>query len=188
MNVMVITEDHTYDQQMLKPILREMLASVDKPRANLRFYQNSKRRRGYEKVKSWEFLEQVFDQNRLVHLFLLIVDRDGVLHRRADLDDKETRAANREARVSLLSAHAFQEIEAWILIGQDNLPWPPVEIRNDVDVKERFYYPFVEREGLMVTPGQGRAVLAQRANYIRIKQFCEEVRGLEERVRISLEP
>lgn len=77
------------------------------------------------------------------------------------------------------------EIEVWVLAGH-NLPsdWNWQVIRNEVNPKETYFFPFAEQRNLLDAPGEGRKTLAEEAarRYDRIRQLCpEDIAELEDR-------
>jgi hypothetical protein len=188
MNVLIIPEDFRKDQYVLKPIIEAMLAQAGKPRANVRVCQDPLLG-GVEQALKWERIAEILDRYRaMVHVFLLIVDRDGEPGRRAALDRIENLASeNQPAARLLLAENAWQEIEVWALAGQD-LPgyWSWQDVRNEVHPKETYFLPFAEQRGLINEPGQGRKTLARESarNYRRVRSRCpEDVGALEDRIR-----
>ena len=188
MNVLVIAEDAHNDQHILRPLIRAMLAYIGKPQAKLDV--TSSRPGGVRRATTWNALAEIIDENREVHLFLLIVDRDGVAGRRERLNQLEQRAVtvlNRTDK-TLLAENAWQEIEVWVLAGMTDRPrnWPWRDIRAEAHAKERYFAPYAERRGLSRELGGGRSVLGREAasNYQRIRRICpEDVRALEDRIR-----
>jgi hypothetical protein len=82
-----------------------------------------------------------------VNLFLLCVDRDGEVARKAKLANLEQKAVQFLPNHRLFLAElAWQEIEVWVLAGQD-LPsnWNWKVIREEVNPKEVYFYPFAEQ-------------------------------------------
>jgi hypothetical protein len=187
-NVLVIPEDFTRDQYVLKPIIQAIMETIGKPRANVSVCNNP-RLRGLSQALSWSQLERILDQYRgMVDLFLLCVDRDGDGARRARLDYLEQQASQVLASGrAFLAENAWQEIEVWALAGHDLPPeWKWDEIRAEPHPKERYFAPFVRQRGLQNTLGQGRKTLALEAarRYDRVRQRCpEDVAALEERIR-----
>ncbi|MCK6516289.1 hypothetical protein L6R46_14690 [Myxococcota bacterium] len=125
----------------------------------------------------------------MVHLILIIVDRDGEEGRRARLDFVE-REASPTGKCVLIADLAWQEVEVWVLAGMTDLPkgWRWKEIRAERDPKERFFSPYAAQRGLSQSPYEGRDTLAREAarSYKRVRDLCEEVAALEARVRDRL--
>jgi hypothetical protein len=191
MNVLIIPEDSSNDQHILKPIVKVMLEAAGRPRAKVEIHTVQKPR-GIDQVLRWERISGIIDSYPLVHLFLLIVDRDGEEHRRSRLDSIEHQAAAvLPASRSLLAEHAWQEVEVWALAGCDDLPreWEWGAVRLERDSKEAYFKPYIRRCQLQNEPGSGRRTLGREAGnrYARVCQRCPEVGELETRIRIWID-
>lgn len=188
MNVLVIPEDFRKDQYILKPMIQAILAQVGKPQANVRVCQDPLLG-GIGQALRWERIAEILDRYKgMVHLFLLVVDRDGDPNRRSSLEQLQRQARSRlpNGRV-FLAENAWQEVEVWVLAGHD-LPnaWSWHSIRSEIHPKESYFLPFAGWRGLLDEPGQGRKTLAREAaaRYDRVRQRCpEDVRELEDRIR-----
>ncbi len=186
MRVLVIPEDFRKDQYMLKPIITAMMAALGKPRAKV-IICTDPLLGGISEALKWENIESIIERYPMVDLFLLCVDRDGNRDRATVLNNLETKAATILSPNSLfLAENAWQEIEVWILAGQD-LPkeynWQ--KIRQEIDPKETYFLPFSEQRNLLDTPGEGRKPLAEEAakRYDSIRQLCpEDIVNLETRI------
>jgi hypothetical protein len=197
-NVLVIAEDATYDQHLLLPILRALLAQVGKPRAKVGIYPGvmfpGRRIQGIDAVLRRDLIEAIVSEYRsTVDLFLLCVDRDGEPGRRVALD-----ALEEFARTLLppgkhfVAVNAWQEVEVWVLAGH-KLPrtWRWNEVRAERDPKERYFLPFAETRGFGDAPDRGASKLAAEAarRYRRIRRLCpEDIGALEDRLRKLLNP
>lgn len=187
MNVMIIPEDCTWDGAILKPIVTRMFQSLGR-HANVSVCLEP-RMGGVEEALRWERVAEVIDDYRhQVHLFLLIVDRDGKPGRRKRLDDLEAWANERLAgtRSRLIAENAWQEIEVWLLAAMNDLPkeWKWKAVRAHPHPKEAFFEPYVQRRGLSQRQHGGRVALAEEAakNYKRIRSKCSEIKALEARL------
>ena len=107
-------------------------------------------------------------------IFILCVDRDGDLGRRARLDNIELELGGERV---LFAVNAWEEIDTWALAGLD-LPgeWAWADVRAEVHVKERYFEPLARQREVSNGPGRGRKVLgekaARRIDAIRLK--CHE--------------
>ncbi len=187
LNVLVIPEDFRKDQYILFPIIKKMLDGAGKPNANIQVCRDPLLG-GIAQALNWERVSEIIEMYRMVQLFLLVVDRDGDVNRRASLDFIESRAAMiLGSDRNLLGEHAWQEIEVWALAAQ-TLPggWRWEIVRNEIHPKESYFIPFAESRGLTDEPGEGRKTLGREAsqNYSRIRSLCsEDVVRLENRIR-----
>lgn len=187
MNVLVIPEDFRKDQYMLKPIISSLMKFIGKPKAKVRICQDPLLG-GVSEALKWENIEAIIQQYPMVDLFLLCVDRDGKEHRKEVLVRLEKKATEILGdRKLLLTENAWQEIEVWVLAGQD-LPkeynWQ--EVRAEINPKETYFLPFAQQRNLLDAPGEGRKPLAEEAakRYDRIRQLCpEDIRNLETRIQ-----
>jgi hypothetical protein len=143
---------------------------------------------GIDQAMKWERLDEIIEQYKgMVHLFLLVVDRDCEETRRAGLDELEAKAAGKLGGDRFYAEHAWQEIEVWAIAGLD-LPtgWSWADIRAHRDPKEAFFEPLAREHGVNDEPGEGRKALAKLAsqNYARVRGRCpEDIGALEERLK-----
>lgn len=192
LNVLIVAEDYRKDQYILKPIVTSMLEHVGKPRANVRVCRDPLIG-GVEDALDRKTIEDVILTNPQYDLFLLLVDRDAEPHRDERLATAEANAADvtRQQQV-VLADQAHQEVEVWLLAGQNDLPneWDWANVRAERQAKERYYDPYVAQRTLTNSPGGGRKPLGQTAgtNYVsRVRQLCDEVQALEDRVSEAIE-
>jgi hypothetical protein len=188
MRVLVIPEDYRKDQYVLDPIIRAMMSALGKPRAKVEICRDPLLGGVVEALK-WDRIVEILDQNQgMVQLFLLCVDRDGLPGRRDALDSLEKKANSflTGQRAEFLAVNAWQELEVWVLAGHD-LPtdWNWKEIRAEANPKERFFQPLAAGRKLLDEPGEGRRTLAREAarRYDRIQKLCpEDVANLQARI------
>jgi len=126
-------------------------------------------------------------------LFLLIVDRDGNVHRRGVLDALEINAAAKLGTGrKLIGEHAWQEIEVWALAGQElSKEWKWQTIRDEPHPKESYFEPHAVARGLTAEPGEGRTTMGREAasNYTRVRSRCkEDIQILEARLKEWFSP
>ena len=188
LNVLIITEDYRHDQYVLKPIVRSLLSEVGKSNANVKICKDPMIG-GVEEALDREMVRDVILTNPQVDLYLLVVDRDGDKREKSDrlqAREKEAESLLRDNQV-LFGEQAHQEVEVWLLAGQDDLPtdWNWQNVRDEPHPKELYYDPYVEQKGLRNSPGKGRKRLGKvaGANYrTRVRNLCCEVQNLEKRV------
>lgn len=191
MRVLIIPEDFRKDQYMLKPIITAMIKFIGKSSAKVMVCQDPLLG-GVSEALKWENIESIIKQYPMVDLFLLCVDRDGKKGRKISLEKIEAQAAKILGERQLLVAeNAWQEIEVWVLAGQD-LPkdynWQ--EIRQEINPKEAFFLSYAQQRNLLDAPGEGRKPLAEEAarRYDRIRQLCpEDIVNLETRINNWIE-
>ena len=174
MNVLVIPEDPTMDQHILKPIFIRLFQNIGRQSAHIEVCQNPRLGGIGESLKSERIDEIVTKYRGMMDILILCVDRDGVLGRRQRLKDIE---AEFQGRCVFLAENAWEEIETWVLAGLD-LPadWRWADVRAEVHVKETYFEPLANQRGLSDSPGGGRKVLGEEASrrISSIRQKCPE--------------
>ncbi len=190
LNVLIIPEDFRKDQYVLGPLIQRMFTELGKTKARVQVCSDPLLG-GIDQALHWDRIEEVIDMYPVVHVFLLVVDRDGKAGRRMALDALETKAATKLGGGRfLLGENAWQEIEVWALAGQD-LPkdWRWQEIRAEVHPKERYFEPLARELGLIGEMGEGRLKMGREAasNYRRVRSRCpEDIEALEIRLKQRL--
>ena len=177
MRVLVVCEDPTYDQFIVKPVVEEILASLEKPRARVEVLRDP-HLRGIDNVLA-ELPGIVADNSTMVDLFVVIVDRD--CDRKGNSRRIETSIAEQAKTVACL---AIEEVETWMLcLHRADLSVDWSSLRGDCDVKEHHALPFLQRSGFG-GPGRGRktAMSRLRQEWRSLLQFCPEVRELCDRI------
>ncbi len=186
LNVLVIPEDFRKDQFVLAPLVRRMFAEIGKPRARVEICTDPVMG-GVAQAQDWGRIDEVIDMYPIVHVFLLLVDRDGNAGRRVSLNGLEVRGNEKLAEGrTLMGENAWQEIEVWALAGQE-LPkeWKWQEIRDEMHPKETYFEPLASQRGLTDEPGEGRTTMGREAaqNYARVRARCkEDIQALETRL------
>ena len=173
MNVLVIPEDFRKDQYTLRPLIKRLFRSR-RPQVKVDVCMDPLLGGVGEALKS-ERIQEVVDQHEgMFDVFILCIDRDGVVGRRQRLDQLEAEFPKGR---TFLAANAWEEIETWVLAGLD-LPkdWQWREVREEVDVKERYFDRLARERGVADGPGGGRKALAEEAvrNIRAIRQKCRE--------------
>lgn len=111
LNVLVIPEDFRKDQYILKPILQRLVEQIGKPKARIEICVDPLLG-GVSQALDWTRLEEIVEMYPTVHIFLLVVDRDGDANRRDSLRNIEAKAQTRlGAGRIFLGENAWQEIE-----------------------------------------------------------------------------
>lgn len=175
-NVLVIPEDFTKDEHILKPLVEHILQDCGrKPQVQVCRNPNFQ---GVQTALNMEALRDVIALYPMVHLFVLFVDRDGQAGRKQRTDQIEkTLSAELRPGARFLAEVAWQEVEVFILAGL-NLPagWRWNDIRADVNVKDTFFKQLVRQRGTAKYPHDGRKRLMAESisNWQRIKNRCPE--------------
>ena len=161
MRVLVIPEDFRNDQHILKPLFSGLLRALGRRSVRVEVCQDPLLGGVVEALKS-DRLAEVIEQYPMADVFILCVDRDGVVGRRQRLDEIEVEFGN---GLSFLAENAWEEIETWVLAGLD-LPnnWRWGDVRAEVHVKETYFEPLADQRGLSDSPGGGRKVLGEEAS------------------------
>jgi len=187
MNILIIPEDFRKDQFILKPIVEALLRHTGQNQTKIRVCQDPLLGGIGEALKWDRLLEIIENYDWQVDLFLLCVDRDGKPGRKETLGHLEQLARQKvRAGHAFFAENAWQELEVWVLAGHDLLPgWQWHRIRAEIDPKERYFMPLVEKLGLEDTPGEGRKIMAEKATarYSRIRHRCPEIAAMEGRIQ-----
>jgi len=185
--VLVIPEDFTKDEHILKPLVERILAECG--RTSQILVCRDPNFQGVSAALNIELLRtKVVARYPMVDLFILFIDRDGNDGRKVRTDHIEITLSGELAGKGryFLAEVAWQEIEIFILAGH-KLPtaWNWQEIRGDPDVKNTFFRQLVALRGTAKQPHDGRKKLMAEAigNWQRIKSRCpEDVGALIERI------
>ena len=171
MRVLLIPEDFRNDQYILEPIFDRLFRQFGRSTLRVEVCRDPLLGGVTEALKS-ERLQAIVAQYPTVDIFVLCVDRDGMVGRRQRLDQIEAEFGD-----AFFAEHAWEEIETWALAGL-KLPtdwsWPAV--RAEVHVKGRYFEPLAAERGLSDAPGGGRKELGEEAarRISAIRQKCLE--------------
>jgi hypothetical protein len=173
--VLIIPEDPTNDQHILRPLVARLLRECGKGNAKVVMLRNPAVSGFEDACGKLPEIRKAFGH---FDLLVFLPDADG--------KDRSQRFAQFEAEPGpkLICCAAVEEVEAWLLAGHtDKLtqPWPAV--RADISVKENFFVPFLREYGNR-RPGGGRFELMQQtlANLRGLLERCPELARLEERI------
>ena len=188
MNIFIIPEDFRKDQYILKPLFSRLFRRLGTRSVRVRVCQDPLLGGVGEALKS-ERLREVIERYPMVDVFILCVDRDGVVQRRQSLDRIE-RGFGEVFGLPFFAENAWEELETWVLAGLD-LPsdWRWADVRAEVEVKERYFEPLVAQCGLSDSPGDGRKVLGEEASrrIDAIRQKCpDDFDALARRLRAAV--
>ncbi len=173
MKVLIIPEDFRKDQYMLKPLFERLFANFERPNTRV-VVCTAPLLQGVTEAMKEDRLSEIFDRYRMIDIFVLCVDRDGIQTRQNRLNELEkTFGGSRR----FLAVNAWEELETWVLAGLD-LPkeWAWAAIRQDISVKERYFEPLARQLGVADGPGGGRKALGELAarRVPGIRQKCPE--------------
>ncbi len=187
MNVLIIPEDFRKDQYILKPLFYSLFRRLGAPYAYVDICRDPLLGGVGEALKLDRIAEIVRDNQGMVDVVLLCIDRDGVAGRRQRLDDIEAEIQTRFGdRVCFLAESAWEELETWVL-AELNLPgeWRWADVRAEIHVKEQYFEPLAVQRGVANLQGGGRKALAEEASrrILAIRRKCpEDFNALAERL------
>lgn len=174
MNILIIPEDPTYDQHILKPLFERLFRSLGKGGVHLRICRDPVLGGVTEALKSDRLTEIVDRYKGMVDMFILCVDRDGITGRKKRLAEIE---AEFNPVKAFFAENAWEEIETWVLAGL-KLPkgWNWADIRAEIHVKEAYFDRLARIRRVTKSPGLGRKRLSEEAasNIDRIRIKCPE--------------
>ncbi len=178
MKVLLVLEDPTLDQYVVRPVVECVLEDVGLA-ARVEVLKDP-HLRGVAQLL--EELDGIVLDYPMIDLFVVVIDRDC------------DRAKNEAKLAKKVSAHApkmihcvaVQEVEVWMLAAQQQVPTPWKDVRAHCDPKERYAEPWLHSQGYGAADvGHGRkaAMEALRGGgYNRVLSRCDEVRGLKHHV------
>lgn len=176
-NVLVIPEDFTKDEHILKPLVDRIMQDCGR-KAQVQVCRNPNFQ-GVQAALNLDALREVVALYPMVNLFVLVVDRDGRAGRKQRTDQIESTLSTDllpQAR-RFLAEVAWQEVEVFILAGL-TLPadWRWSDIRADANVKDTFFKQLVALRQTSKYPHEGRKKLMAESisNWQRIKSRCPE--------------
>lgn len=182
LNVLVIPEDFTKDEHILKPLVEQVLKDCGRT-AQVRVCRDPNFQGVDAALNERRLRSQVVARYPMVDWFILLVDRDGDRQRDARVAGLEQRLAQDLGRHErrFVATLAHQEVEVFLLAGSD-LPgeWSWRDIRAEADVKNTYFRQWVDRKGARELPHEGRKKLMAEAirHWKRIKSRCPEDVGV----------
>lgn len=184
MKVLVIPEDSTRDQYILKPIVEALFADLGR-KARVDVLKDP-HLRGTSEALAQKMVGRIVAENPMEDLFLLMVDRDG------DRWNNTHQAAAREADHPnrVIACLAVEEVEVWMLaLHREELGVAWAEVREHTDPKEHYADPFLRQKGWLMQVGSGRkrAMQGLGAQWKALLDFCPELKELRDRLRAWLE-
>ena len=177
--MLVIPEDFTKDEHVLKPVVERILADAGRANATVLVCRDPNFGGIGEAMKKERLKKDVIDRYPMVNLFILLVDRDGDAGREVRASNLETELTAeltpRNAR--FVAELARQEVEVFVLAGHE-LPegWTWQQIRADADVKNTAFQDLVRAMETEKLPHDGRKKLMAEGirNWARIRSRCPE--------------
>jgi hypothetical protein len=178
--VLIIPEDPTLDQHVLKPVVERIFQEIGK-RARVDMLEDP-HLSGTGQALDPEVIAGIVRDNPMEDLFLLMIDRD------CDRDRNEAAVARLEQSHAgkLVACLAHQEVEVWMIaLHRDRLDTGWSEIRAHCDPKEAFALPFVEKAGWsgLVGKGRKRAMRDLAGQWRGLLSVCPEIAELKDRIQ-----
>lgn len=179
MKVLVIGEDPTHDQFILRPVVEAVLEAADL-RARVEVLTDPPLG-GIEDALDSRQLAAILHDNPMIDLFLLIVDRDC---------DRKRNTSRAQARPDafpgrLIACVAWQEVEVWMLaLHREHLVETWSTVRAHWDPKEAFVDSVLDRIGRAGPAGGRKAAMRSISGQWRtLVSTCPELRELVDAVR-----
>jgi hypothetical protein len=176
--VLVIPEDPVLDEHILKPIIEQIFAGLEiKTRVEV---LKDPRMRGASQALDPETVKGVVEDNPMIDLFLLMVDRDC----NRDGHEAKARSIVEQHADKLLACLAREEVEVWALaLHRNDLPEMWNVVRAECDPKERYFNPLVAQKQWK-GPGGGRkrAMKDLGKSFRGLLQLCDELTALSEQI------
>lgn len=180
MKILIIPEDPTHDGFILKPVVEQIFADLGKePWVET---LSSPRLRGVAQAMDSSVLARIVASRPMIDLFLVLVDRDGDVHRSGLAQQREA-----EHKGRLFVCLAIEEIEVWMLAVHrrdlEKVSWS--EVRSEIHPKERFAWPFLETYAprLDIGAGQAEAMRELGKHWKGVLRCCPELKELQQRIR-----
>lgn len=178
MKVMVIPEDPTLDQYILKPVMERMFLDLGRS-ARVQVLANP-RLRGVAQALDAATVARVVAMYPMIDLFCIMVDRDAEPGRPIEAGRREAEHPDR-----LMVCLAVEEVEVWMLaVHREGLGAPWQDVRSERDPKERFAQPFLAAHAPRPSLGEGR-VWAMRelgSKWRGVLTVCPELEELKQRL------
>lgn len=180
--VLVIPEDFTKDEHILKPLIEKLLEEAGIQRATVTVCRDPNFQGVAAAMDKSRLRAEVIERYPMVDIFILLIDRDGLAGREVATQNIESTFTQELAPNNKLffAELARQEIEIFVLAGHDldeGTHWQ--DIREDANVKNTFFQALVRRENTQKLPHQGRKKLMVAAikNFRSILSRCDDDLG-----------
>jgi hypothetical protein len=178
--VLIIPENPTLDAHILKPIVEKLFEELGR-KARIEVLQDP-HLEGIDQALDPEMVKRIVDENPMVDLFLLMVDRDcNSFQNEAKLAAREQEHPGR-----LLGCVAIEEAEVWMLaLHRESLGERWSGVRSECHPKERYAEPFLQEQGWLSQVGKGRkrAMRGLSAQWKSLLSLCPELATLHSRLQ-----
>lgn len=181
MKVLIIPEDPTRDQFILKPIVERIFKDIGRS-ARIEVLQDP-HLRSVNQALNKDLLRGIVEDNPMVDLFLLMLDND------CNAYNADAKARDRCQELARLTyCLAIEEVEVWMLALHSEFRSAWRQVRLDCHPKESYCQPFLARQGWNLDVGGGykRAMRDLGKNWASLLQLCPEVRELLDHLRTRL--
>jgi hypothetical protein len=184
----VICEDPTYDQYLVRPVLRSLLARLSKPKAAIQVVDNPRARGDVQVMgRACEFVERY---SAIADAIIFVLDQDCE-DGQGGRPDKRVRLENaiadcKEGREKVVTLLAVQEVEVWALWGaRGDIPDTWGAVRSECHPKEVYFNPrLVDSDALRADGGRARLIGASLASgWASLASGCPELLRLEAELR-----
>lgn len=180
MDVLIIPEDPTYDQYILKPVVERIFADLGK-RAKVEVLRDP-HLSGASQALDRATVTGIIEHNPMVDLFVLIVDRD--CDREGNVAKAGTRASDHPEK--LVACVAVEEVEVWMLYLlrdelHEHLESSFGDARAECDPKELFVEPLLDKLMWRTKVGSGRKHAMRRLgqHWSGLLRACHEIGELK---------
>jgi hypothetical protein len=176
--VLVIPEDQENDQYIARPVLEALFGDLGLS-ARIDVLPEP-RLRGADDALDKDLLNSIIDENPMIDLFVLLIDRDC---NRAK-NEERARERQKEHEGKLLACVARQELEVWLLaLYLHELDVTFGALREHCDPKEQWAEPLLrslDSDG----PGRGRkrAMRALKGQWRSLRDRCDELGELQDAI------
>jgi hypothetical protein len=178
MKVLVIPEDPTLDQHILKPVVEHLFKGLQRA-ARVEVLQDP-HLTGVSDALNGDILAHVLHTNPMIDLFLLIVDRDCCEARQSVLDARLKEAAT--AGKAMFGCLAIEEVEVWALALHHVNGWK--QVRQECHPKEVYFEPLAKQNHWLEGVGKGRvqAMKALPGKFKTLRSRCSEINVLQDQI------
>lgn len=179
MKVLIIPEDPTKDQYILKPVVERIFRELGLT-ARVEVLRDPHLTSINQALDSQQ-LSAIVNENPMIQLFLLMVDRDCENYNNTAKSQERVK----EHAGRMLSCIAREEIEVWMLALHLEFRDGWKKLRKDCHPKEAYAQPFLKAKGWTLDLGGGykRAMKSLTEQWKALLQLCPELADLAEDIR-----